>query len=175
MAVDTFAGGSVLRSGESTDRAAAYEQGIVAGVLGASAIALWFLAVDLLNGRPLFTPSILGTALYQGVAAVAAPERVPVSFEMVVVFTWIHLLVFVIIGLAASLLLQLAERDHNLGFGIVLLFVVFEFGFVAVSTVFAQPILEALTLTKVLFGNLLAAGVMAAYFWRRHPGLIIEP
>src|SRR5262245_9657691 len=145
MAVETFAGGSVLDSGDSTDRAAVYEQGFVAGFLGAATIALWFLVVDLVNGRPLFTPSVLGTALFQGGSAVTNPEHVPVSFEMVVVFSWVHILVFIVLGLAASMLLQLAERNHNLGFGIVLLFVVFEFGFVAVTTLFAQPILETLT------------------------------
>src|SRR6185295_9479726 len=102
MAVETFAGGSTLHSEESTDRSAVYEQGLAAGVLGAAAVAIWFLIVDLVAGRPFFTPSILGTALFQGSAAVATPERVPVSLEMVVVFTWIHVLVFVIIGVAAS-------------------------------------------------------------------------
>ena len=175
MVAETFASGSVLHSGESTDRAAVYEQGLVAGALGATTIALWFLVVDVFDGRPLFTPSILGTALFQGRAAVAVPEHVPVSFEMVVVFTWVHVLVFMLIGLAASLLLDLAERNRNLGFGVVLLFVVFEFGFVAVSTLFAESLLQALTLPQVLLGNLLAAAVMGLYFWRRHPSLVIEP
>src|SRR5215471_14049528 len=98
MAVQTFASGSVLQSGEA-ERSAVYEQGLIAGFLGAAAIAVWFFAVDLVNGRPFFTPSILGTALFQGQAAVAAPEHVPVSFEMVIVFTWIHVLVFVVLGL----------------------------------------------------------------------------
>jgi hypothetical protein len=175
MSVETFASGSVLRSGESTERTAIYEQGLVAGALGAATIALWFFAVDLFNGRPLFTPSMLGTALFQGRAAVASPEHVAVSFEMVVVFTWIHVLVFFLIGIAASLLLELAEHNRNLGFGIVLLFVIFEFGFVAMSTIFAEGVLQALTLTRVLVGNFLAAGVMGLYFWRRHPGLVMEP
>jgi len=175
MAVDTFASGSALRSEETAERSSVYEQGLFAGAIGAATIALWFLVVDLVNGRPLFTPSVLGTALFQGADAVTAPERVPVSFEMVVVFTWIHVLVFVVLGIAAALLLELAERNQNLGFGIVLFFVVFEFGFVAVTTVFAQPLLETLTLAKVLFGNLLAAAAMGAYFWRAHPRLVIEP
>ena len=174
MSVDTFASGSVLRSGES-DRSTTYEQGIVAGALGAATIALWFFAVDLVQGRPLFTPSILGTALYQGSAAVAVPQNVPISFEMVVVFTWIHVLVFMMIGIAASLLLDLAERDRNLGFGIVLLFVVFEVGFAVLSMMFAESVLQALTLPLVLIGNLLAAAAMGLYFWRHHRGLVMEP
>lgn len=175
MSVDTFASGSVLRSEESTERTATYEQGLIAGALGAATIALWFFAVDLINGRPFFTPNILGTALLQGVGSVAAPERVPISFETVLVFTWIHVLVFLVIGIAAALLLELAERDRNLGFGIVLFAVIFEYGFVAVTTIFAENVLVALSLTRVLIGNFLAAAAMALYFWRRHPGLVMEP
>ena len=175
MATDTLASHSPLQRGESSAGPAVYEQGIAAGVLGAAAIALWFFFIDLVQGRPLFTPSVLGTFLFHGGAAVAAPERVPISFQMVVVFTWIHFLVFIVIGIAASLLLDVAERNRNLGFGIVMFFVFFEFGFAAFSTFFAESVLTALTLTKVLLGNLLAAAVMGVYFWRHHQRMVIEP
>jgi hypothetical protein len=75
----------------------------------------------------------------------------------------------------ASKLLSLAERDVNFGFGIVLLFVVFEFGFIAAAMVFFEPILHALAWPAVLVGNFLAAGAMALYFWRHHPMLRIAP
>jgi hypothetical protein len=174
MALNSSAGESVLRTAAASDRSRVYEQGIVAGALGAVAIAIWFLVLDAIDGRPLFTPSILGTALFRGVGG-ASPAEIPVSLEMVLVFTWIHLMVFVAIGLAASLLLDVAEHLPNVGFGILLLFVVFEFGFVVVSLVFAEPILHALSLPRILIGNLLAAATMAAYFWRKHPSLVIEP
>jgi len=61
------------------------------------------------------------------------------------------------------------------GFGILLLFVIFEFGFVGAALVFAEPILRALAWPSVLVGNLLAAAVMAAYFWRQHATLRISP
>jgi hypothetical protein len=57
----------------------------------------------------------------------------------------------------------------------VLLFVIFEFGFVAVTMVLAEDVLQALAWPAVLVGNLLAAAVMGTYFWRRHPNLHIEP
>jgi hypothetical protein len=175
MVLDTTASNSELRRSEAAESSRVYEQGLVAGALGAAAMALWFLVVDVISGRPLFTPSILGAALFKGAGAVASPETVAVSFEMVAAFTWIHLLVFALIGVAASLLLDLAERQPNAGFGIVLLFVVFQFGFVALTLVLAEPVLRALTLPLVLLGNLFAAGVMALYLWRRHPRLVIEP
>ena len=54
-------------------------------------------------------------------------------------------------------------------------FVVFEFGFLAMALLFAEPVLHALTWPAILGGNLLAALAMGAYFWRRHPDLQIFP
>jgi len=152
-----------------------YGEGIVAGLLGAATVALWFLIVDTLNGRPLYTPTVLGTALFNGGAGLDHAAALPISYEMVLRFTWVHALVFAAVGGIAARLLAFAEHTANVGFGIVLLFVIFEFGFVAVTMVFAEDVLSSLAWPAVLVGNLLAAGVMGAYFWRRHPNLHIEP
>jgi len=150
-------------------------EGITAGVLGAAAVAVWFLLVDTVNGHPFFTPTVLGTALFRGGAGLDSPETLPISFEMVTVFTWIHFLVFAVLGGIASRLLAVAERAPNAGFGILLLFVVFEFGFIALSMTVADQLLHTLGAASVFIGNLLAAAVMVTYFWLRHPSLRILP
>ncbi|HXV79560.1 MAG TPA: hypothetical protein VEG60_06750, partial [Candidatus Binatia bacterium] len=152
-----------------------YGEGIVAGVLGAAAIALWFFILDIFSGRPFYTPSLLGSALFRRGIGVEQLETLPVSFEMILLYTWVHGMVFCVLGGVASRLLAVAERNLNLGFGILLFFVVFEFGFVGVAFIFAEPILHALTWPAILIGNLIAAAVMAYYFSRRHPGLTIQP
>lgn len=152
-----------------------YEEGIVAGLIGAATIAIWFLILDAIKGRPLYTPTVLGTALFRGGAGLTSPESLPVSFEIVVWFTWVHVLAFVVIGGAAAWLVRLAGRDPNFGFGILLLLVVFEFGFIGISLAFAEVILHVLAWPTILIGNLLAAAAMAWYFWRRHPHLTIWP
>ena len=152
-----------------------YQQGIVAGVLGAATIAIWFFLVDIFSGRPFYTPNVLGTVLFRGGQGLDQPQNLPVSLEMVLVYTWVHGLVFCAIGGLAAKLLDLAERNVNAGFGIVLLFVIFEFGFVGAALVFAEPILRALAWPSVLIGNLMAAAVMAVYFWRHHPSMKISP
>jgi hypothetical protein len=152
-----------------------YEEGLVAGLLGAATIAVWFLILDSLAGQPFRTPTILGTAIFRGGRGLTAPDGVPVSFEMVLLYTWIHALVFWVIAGVAARLLRVAERQPNAGFGILLLFVVFEFGFVAAALVFAEPVLHAVTWPAILGGNLLAALVMGVYFRRRHPDLQIFP
>ena len=152
-----------------------YQEGLVAGVLGAAMIAIWFLVFDTFRGRPLYTPTVLGTAIFRSGQSLASPESLPVSLEMVALYTWVHALVFCVIGGVAARLLAVAERRPNVGFGILLLFVVFEFGFLVVAMVFAEPVLRALTWPAILIGNLLAAATMGGYFWRRHPNLTIIP
>ncbi len=158
---------------ESTEiSSGVYMEGVVAGLIGAAVIALWFFILDLYNGRPFYPPSVLGAALsLSGTARDSATA--PISIESVLFYSWIHGLVFCVIGGLAAKLLSLAERDLHFGFGILLLFVIFEFGFVAAAMVFAE--LQALAWPAVLVGNLLAAGAMALYFRRHHPRLRISP
>ncbi|MBI4381221.1 MAG: hypothetical protein HY574_08525 [candidate division NC10 bacterium] len=165
----------VLQGSDTAELSRLYQEGIVAGVIGAATIAIWFLILDTINGQPLYTPTVLGTALFRRGESLASPESLPVSFEMVLMYTWIHGLIFAFLGGLASRLLRLAERNPNLGFGILLLFVVFEFGFLVVATLFEERILRALSWQAILVGNLLAAAAMAGYFWRRHPHLEIRP
>jgi hypothetical protein len=175
MAVQSNTTSAPVVTSRSSEISRAYQQGLVAGVIGAAIIAVWFFVVDLFNGRPFYTPSILGTILFRHGAGLDRPETVPVSLEMVLSYTWVHAMAFCVLGGVAAKLLDLAEYNLNLGFGILLLFVIFEFGFVGAAFIFAEPVLRALAWPAVLIGNLLAAMGMATYFWRQHRGLKIEP
>ncbi len=152
-----------------------YGEGIIAGLIGAAAISVWFLILDTLQGHPLYTPTVLGTALLHRGADLTSLQGSPAAFEVVVFYTWVHGLVFCFIGGLAARLLALAEENQNTGFGILLLFLVFEFGFVAAAMRFADAVLHHIAWQSILVGNLLAAAAMAAYFRHRHPHLAIEP
>jgi hypothetical protein len=156
------------------DTARLYQEGMIAGVIGAAAVALWFLVLDTAAGHPLYTPTVLGTAIFRH-SALASPETISVSLEMVGMFTWIHVLVFAALGGAVSRLIAMAERNPSWGFGLLLLFVVFEFGFVAAASLLAAPVLRVIPWPSILGANLLAAAAMTAYFWRRHPHLVVSP
>jgi len=157
------------------DSTRVYQDGIIAGVLAAGAVALWFLIFDSARGRPLYTPSVLGTALFGRGTSLVSLEGTPVSLEMVLMFTWVHGLVFAALGGIAAWLLDVAERSPDVGFGILLLFVIFEACFTVAAYLIAAPIIQALTWPAVLVANLLAAAVMAGYLWWRHPSLQVEP
>ena len=167
--------GATTAVSPSTDTARLFQEGIVAGVLAAVTVAVWFFVLDLIQGRPFYTPTVLGTALFGRGAGLAALENVPPSLEMVLMFTWVHGLAFAAIGGIVSRLLGMVERHPGVGFGILLLFVILEFGFTVAAMVFAAPILKALTWPAVLVANLLAAAAMAGYFRLRHPRLRVSP
>jgi len=153
---------------------ALYQEGLVAGLIGAATIAVWFLILDSLSGRPLYTPTVLGTALFRRGGTTPLSEVLP-NLEMVLMFTWVHGLVFVAIGGIVARLLALAERQPGVGFGVLMLFVFFEFGFIVAAMFFAEPILHALAWPAVLVANILAAAAMGGYFWLRHPNLRVQP
>jgi len=152
-----------------------YQEGMLAGVLAAAAVAIWFLIVDVLQGRPLYTPTVLGTALFRHGAGLAATEPLTVSAEMVLMFTWVHGLLFAAVGGVAARLLGVVEQHPNVGFGILLLFVVLQAGFTVVAVLVAQPVLQALAWPAILVANLLAAATMGLYLWWRHPNLRVSP
>ena len=153
---------------------AVYLEGITAGLVGASIIALWFLLVDTIAGRPFYTPAVLGAALFRD-AGLTGEGTVTPSLELVLGFTWVHYLIFMLIGVGAARLLDLAEHNPNAGFGIVIFFAVFEFGFLIASMVFAEGVMQRLAWPAVVVGNLLAAAGMCWSLWRHHRGLTIAP
>ena len=56
-------------------------EGAVTGVIGAVVVAAWFFFIDLAQGRPLATPSVLGEVFVFGSAA---PSLAVVNFAAVV-------------------------------------------------------------------------------------------
>jgi hypothetical protein len=146
------------------------KDGIMAGIVGAITVALWFLIVDTLAGRPLHTPTLLGTAFFQHGENLTPPTSFKVALDVVFKYSVFHWVAFTVMGVIASFCLRLAAPEPHLGFGILLffvLFVVFEFGFRLVrATLFSQQM--ALAWGHVVIGNLLASAAIGLYLLRRH-------
>lgn len=143
-------------------------EGITAGLIGAGVVALWFLTVDSIVGRPLFTPAALGSALFLGTSAADTVVTAPGT---VIGYTLFHLAAFVLLGLIVSALVTQAERSPPLVFGLIILFVVFETFFVFMAAMLGAWLMQELAWWSVLAGNLLAAIAVGGYMWRVHPGL----
>lgn len=143
-------------------------EGFVAGAIGATAVAGWFLVVDLVSGRAFFTPAMLGSALFLGLRD---PATVQISFQTVIMYTMVHALAFVVVGMVAAALAYEVELFPSTLFIVVVFFAIFEFGFYVAVATLAQPLLGAIAWWSVAVGNGIAAAGMGYYLWRMHPRL----
>ena len=142
--------------------------GIVAGILGATAVALWFLGLDMIYRHPFATPEALG----RGLLRILGPEVSDGTAVFVAVYTIFHYVAFIAVGLLVAVIVHVAEREPGVLAGAMMLFVAFEIGFYALSSALsASPLFGALGWAQVATGNLVAAIVMGVYMWRTHPGL----
>jgi hypothetical protein len=138
-------------------------EGIVAGLLGAAVVAVWYFVFDLVRGKPLLTPGVLGAFVFQGVRD--APGVEP-SLLPILGYTLLHGFAFVAFGVIAASLIAVSERERALFVAFVILFAAFEVFFLAVLGAFGQSILGALVWWAVLVGNLLASIAMLGYLFR---------
>jgi hypothetical protein len=145
-----------------------YADGVISGVFGASVVALFFLVVDLLAGRPLFTPNALGTSLFLGQAA--APDA-PIVPAIVAGYTAVHGTIFVGFGVIAAFevlsLRRIPPTDAGTLLLTALLFVAFEVSFLSMAALFAPHLMAVLGVGRVAIANAIAALAMARYLLSR--------
>jgi len=144
-----------------------YLDGAIAGIIGATVIAIWFLFLDAVTRLPLYTPTVLGEGLFLGEQSLASNAGGQVSLKLTLMYSGVHGLVFMVLGVIAAYLVLLPKRNLHLGISLLLLFAILELGFVGTAFVIAKPVLDELTWPIVLIGNFLAAAGMACYLWLR--------
>ncbi len=143
-------------------------EGVVAGLLGAATVALWFLIYDAWRGQPFFTPALLGTAIFYGVTG---PASVQIAAGPVIGYTIVHVLAFIGFGIVAACMMVASERESAIFIAFVTLFGVFEVFFFVVLRTLSQEMLGALGWWAVLAGNFLASIGMLCFLVRGHPEL----
>jgi hypothetical protein len=144
-------------------------EGAIAGIIGAVMVAAWFLAYDLLRDAPLQTPSLLGAALFEG-SSHAAP--VQTSTRLVVQYTIVHNLVFVVFGCALAGLFAIADRDSRFLFAIFMLLCCFQVAFLALLVVLAEWLLDPIPWWAIMIGNVFATiGMLGVLLPRHRPAL----
>jgi hypothetical protein len=144
-------------------------EGMYAGVIGATLVAIWFLIVDTVAGRPFFTPGVLGDALLSVLDPKLPPEN---NFVNVVAYTVFHYGAFMVGGLIVSIVVNVAETRPSVLAGFLIIFVAFEIGFHGMVALLQETtVLRNLAWYQVMIGNVIAAIGMGAYLWRLHPQL----
>lgn len=140
--------------------------GIIAGLIGAAAIAVWFLAIDTIAGHPFRTPAVLGNGLLDVLGPADSTDS---TATFVIVYTIFHFAAFMFVGLLAALIVHLAKHEPSILLGFVVLFVATEIGFYGLTGLLHEASsLKGLVWYQVMLGNLVAAIAMGYYFWRTH-------
>jgi hypothetical protein len=144
-------------------------EGLITGVIGAAAVALWFLIVDAVSGRLLFTPAALGSAAFLGARSA---DAVQVTAATILGYTALHVVAFMLTGLVAAGIVAAAEEySEAVLLGGVLLFVTFEAFSIGLLSIVAYWLVETLSWWNIAGANLVAAVTMGWYLYRRHPAL----
>ena len=146
-------------------------EGAITGAIGATAVAVWFLLVDAVSGRPLYTPELLGEAFF----SIFGPPAGETPLQYVVAYTLVHYSAFAIVGTILAFIVRRADEDPHVLAGLVMGGVVFllaSFGFVAFLSQGTR--LGALAWWQVGVATLLAAVLMCWYQWRSHPKVAAE-
>ena len=143
-------------------------EGVIAGLIGAAVVAVWFLLFDIARGRPLLTPTLLGATVFYGVDS---PAGLVPSLGPIVGYTILHGLAFIAFGVVAASIMALSEREPALFIAFVILFACFEAFFFGLVGALGQSMRGALVWWAVLVGNLLASVAMLFYLFRAHRAL----
>src|SRR5258705_5166349 len=113
-------------------------EGFIAGCMGAAVVAGWFLVVNSINGQPLFTPAMLGSAVFWGAHD---PASVVIEPARIFGYTMIHVSAFVVVGCIAAALAAEVEYAPSTLFLVIVGFCFFEQAFSMLIGLLAKPLL----------------------------------
>jgi hypothetical protein len=154
---------------EAASEHSTMREGIIAGALGATGVAAWFLIVDLIATEAFFTPVRLGMAF----GTVFGPPPMAESATVALVgYTVLHYVGFGIIGIVAAAIVHASRTQPSILAGAFLAFIVAQaliYGFIAL--LHQTQLLEHLTWLLIAVANLIGAALIGWKLWRDHPGL----
>jgi hypothetical protein len=153
----------------SRSNSAIVSEGVLAGVIAASAVALVFLILDVLGGHAFRTPRQLGVmllGLFGGGGADAGESATPLAL-----YTLFHFLAFILAGILAAAIVQVAMKKPVALLLFVILFFAFEVAFTGFVAYLDSTSSTGMTPMQVGIGNVVASIAMAVFFTLRHPNL----
>ena len=143
-------------------------EGVVGGLLAAAAVAVWFFLIDAIGGHPFATPLRLGESVASFFGGTGGGSAV----SYVLGYTLFHVLAFMLSGVIVSAVVNGAESEPSLLFGLLILFVAFELGWYGLTAILSrEEAYGSLAWYQVMVANLIAATTMGVYLYRRHPAL----
>jgi hypothetical protein len=154
----------------------ALKEGVVAGLILYAAVAGFFIAVNLLGGRPAFhTAGLLGEALFGGLRD---PGEATLDPGWIVGYNAVHLVVSLILGTAASFIVALIDTHRLAWYGFFFLFLATFVMSLLLMGVLTVELAGVLRWHSVVTGHLAGGVVTWGYLAWAHaeelPALSIE-
>lgn len=152
-------------------------EAVPVGLIGASTVALFVLALDTLAGHPLGTPNALGAALFRGEAfSIDAAIRPGLVFG----YTLLHIATFMVVAAAAvsaeyTLSTRGVSAPVQLTAGIAGLFVALQGIFLVLTLLLGISWGSELGFERIVIANGIAALSMAVAVRLRGLGRRLEP
>lgn len=146
---------------------AAVKRGLVAGFAAALALALWFLVIDALAGRPLHTPAFLARVLL-------GADVITLSAAQIAVYTVVHFALFLVLGAAVGWLMDRLDAVPGILLGFVLGFLLFNLVFYGGVWLTGTDVVNYLGWVEVLIGNVIAGLTLVGVVRLLHPQPVVS-
>ena len=154
------------------ERAQWLAQGLIGGLIGYVAVAVFFVLVNLVGGRSVFhTAAALGSTLFYGLQGAA---NLVIEPGPVIAYNGLHLILSIVVATVASWLLYETERHHFIWYIVFFIFLAgFVYSLVLIGVVGAE-ISHIVPWWSVLAANVIWLLSLGSYLWYQHRSLIGE-
>lgn len=143
--------------------------GMVAGVFGYAVVVVFYMLLNVAQGRsPFLTPALLGGILFYGAES---PGEVELSAGPVLAFNGLHLVVFLVVGTVTAWLATISEHGTYrwyLGLSLFLYACIHALGLVIWLV---EPFRDVVPVWSAVVVTALAMAAMAIYLFAVHPRL----
>lgn len=143
-------------------------RGAMTGLVGAAVVAAWFFILDMIAGRPFFTPAALGSAFFLNAQSASDVRITP---AIIAGYTAFHIAIFFGAGVLFTAAADYLERKPRRVLIVFLAAIVFESLVLSVFALYSEWVLGELGIWAITVANALSVGAMAWIAWRSHPSL----
>jgi len=134
-------------------------RGLGGGILAGLVVAVWFLVVDLVQGRPFYTPAVLAHFFFQR-------ETLDITTALIGFYTVLHLGAFAALGVLTAWILAVLETSPGLLLGAVFGVFVLDLVFYGALLITGAGIFGVLPWGHVLAANVAGGMTLMTYLHR---------
>lgn len=143
-------------------------EGLRVGMVGAVAVATWFLIIDVIAGTPLLTPAAIGSAVFFGADDPSAVSTAP---GMIAAYSVLHIVAFAGVGIFFAAVAKGIETFPYFAYLSLMCAILLEAVTFAVLVSIGGAVLGMVSIWSIGVANLIAITTIAGVIWKTHPML----